>query len=86
MIKLLAIEASRGVKQAPFVVLAGVQMPASLVEIGFITNAREERRLATGEGRRAVVEALVEAVEVYRKRHDARRGIGSGGRAQREAP
>jgi len=79
-------EASRGVKQAPFVVLAGVQMPASLVEIGFITNAREERRLATGEGRRAVVEALVEAVEVYRKRHDARRGIGSGGRAQREAP
>ena len=69
-------DVSRGVKQAPFVVLAGVQMPASLVEIGFITNASEERRLGTGAGRRAVVEALVEAIEVYRERHDARRGLG----------
>lgn len=68
---------SRGVKQAPFVVLAGVQMPASLVEIGFITNEREERRLATSAGRAAIVAALVEAVEVYRGRHDARRGIAS---------
>ena len=42
---------SRGVKQAPFVVLMGVQMPAVLVEVGFITNAREEGRL--DERRRA---------------------------------
>jgi len=67
---------SRGVKQAPFVVLSGVQMPASLIEIGFITNGREERTLGTVAGRRSVVEALVEAIEVYRGRHDARRGIG----------
>jgi len=70
-------EASRGVKQAPFVVLAGVRMPASLVEIGFITNARDERDLDSGAGRRSVIEALVEAIEVYRWRHDARRGVGS---------
>jgi len=68
---------SRGVKQAPFVVLAGVQMPASLVEIGFITNRRDERTLAAGAGRRSIIEALVEAIGVYRGRHDVRRGIRS---------
>ena len=47
---------SRGVKQAPFVVLMGVQMPAALVEIGFITNAREEGALATDAERERIAE------------------------------
>ena len=74
----LAVEGpggSRGVKQAPFVVLSGVQMPASLVEIGFITNRADERRLRSEEGQRRVVAALVEAVEEYRRRYDAQRGL-----------
>jgi len=66
---------SRGVKQAPFVVLSGVQMPAALVEIGFITNAGDERSMRSPDGRRAVVAALVEAVVEFGRRHDARRGI-----------
>lgn len=66
---------SRGVKQAPFVVLSGVQMPASLVEIGFITNPADETRLRSAQGRRRVVAALVEAVEEYRRRYDAQRGL-----------
>jgi len=49
---------SRGVKQAPFVVLTGVNMPAALVEIGFVTNADEVKRL----GRRDVQVALAEAI------------------------
>ncbi|MBI3399126.1 MAG: N-acetylmuramoyl-L-alanine amidase, partial [Deltaproteobacteria bacterium] len=40
---------NRGVKQAPFIVLAGAAMPAALVEIGFISNAQEEKRLASKE-------------------------------------
>ena len=39
---------SRGVKQAPFFVLMGVQMPATLVEIGFITNPADESALTAG--------------------------------------
>lgn len=66
---------SRGVKQAPFVVLSGVQMPAMLVEIGFITNAREERLLKSGSGRKAIVAALSESVREYGRRYDARRGV-----------
>jgi len=49
---------SRGVKQAPFVVLTGVNMPAALVEIGFVTNAAEVKRL----GRRDVQGALAKAI------------------------
>ncbi len=65
---------SRGVKQAPFVVLTGVQMPALLVEIGFITNADDARLLRGSGGRDAVVDALVAAVVEFGRRYDARRG------------
>jgi hypothetical protein len=35
----------RGIKQAPFYVLMGARMPAILVEVSFISNRAEERRL-----------------------------------------
>ena len=74
----IAPETSRGVKQAPFVVLDGVQMPAALVEIGFISNLRDERSMRSAAGRRAVVAAVAEAVVEFGRRHDARRGLGAG--------
>ncbi len=66
----------RGVKQAPFVVLAGVQMPASLVEIGFLTNPEEERALRRTERRQRIVDALAQAVMEFGRRYDAKRGLG----------
>ena len=66
---------SRGVKQAPFVVLMGVQMPAALVEIGFITNPAEERDLASPEYRDRLADALARAVAEFADRYDARRGV-----------
>lgn len=66
---------SRGVKQAPFAVLTGVQMPAALVEIGFITNASDERDLAARRGRERIVAALARAVTEFGRRYDARRGV-----------
>jgi len=64
---------SRGVKQAPFVVLMGVQMPAALVEIGFITNAREEQKLGSAEQRGRIAVDLAGAILEFGRRFDARR-------------
>jgi N-acetylmuramoyl-L-alanine amidase len=66
---------SRGVKQAPFVVLMGVQMPAALVEIGFLTNRDEARSLSSSKTRHEMALALAEAVLEFGRRYDARRGI-----------
>jgi N-acetylmuramoyl-L-alanine amidase len=70
---------SRGVKQAPFVVLMGVHSPAVLVEVGFITNAKEESRLASRAERERLVTGLAEAVAAFRARQDARLGIAESG-------
>jgi N-acetylmuramoyl-L-alanine amidase len=70
---------SRGVKQAPFVVLQGVQMPSSLVEIGFVTNPEESRRLRSSRARDEIAAALAEAVLEFGRRYDARRGVNLGG-------
>jgi N-acetylmuramoyl-L-alanine amidase len=67
---------ARGVKQAPFVVLEGVQMPAALVEIGFLTNRLDEGLLRGSSERERIVSALVSAALEFGRRYDARRGIG----------
>lgn len=72
--------ASRGVKQAPFVVLLGVQMPAVLVEIGFLSNPADEQALSSPRRRAAIAAALEGAVVEYAERYDALRGVEDVGR------
>jgi len=67
---------ARGVKQAPFVVLEGVQMPAALVEIGFLTNRLDEQTLRGNSERERIVSALTSAALEFGRRYDARRGVG----------
>ena len=66
---------SRGVKQAPFVVLMGVQMPASLLEIGFVTNPEEEKGLKRAKRRDEIARAISRAIGAFAARYDERRGI-----------
>jgi N-acetylmuramoyl-L-alanine amidase len=74
---------SRGVKQAMFVVLSGVQMPAALVEVGFVTHHGDEGVMNGTEGRKAIVNALEKAVIAFGERYDARRGGKTAGPAAR---
>jgi N-acetylmuramoyl-L-alanine amidase len=54
-----------GVKSALFYVLLGAQMPAVLVETGFISNRSEEQRLASPEYRTEVARAVGRAVRAF---------------------
>lgn len=56
---------SRGVKQAPFRVLIGVNAPAVLVEVAFITNPEEEQKIASEPFRRAVAETLAGSLDTF---------------------
>ena len=63
---------NRGVKQAGFYVLGGAAMPAILIEVGFLTNRKEEKKLATSEYREAVARAIYAGLAEYKRRYDQR--------------
>lgn len=63
---------SRGVKQAGFYVLGGAAMPAILIEVGFLTNRKEEKKLATPEHREALARAIYAGLAEYKRRYDQR--------------
>jgi N-acetylmuramoyl-L-alanine amidase len=56
---------TRGVKQAPFRVLIGVNAPAVLVEVAFISNPEEEQKIASEEFRKAVAETLAGSLDTF---------------------
>jgi N-acetylmuramoyl-L-alanine amidase len=66
---------NRGVKSAPFFVLIGAAMPSILVEAGFITNPREERKLTTGSYRQEIAEALLTGIAKFKDRYEKRVGM-----------
>jgi len=63
---------NRGVKQAGFYVLGGAAMPAILIEIGFVTNPKEERRLKESRYRDEVARAIYAGIVEYKRHWDQR--------------
>jgi len=58
-------ETNRGVKQAPFIVLTGANMPAVLSEISFVSNASDESLLLESGQRQRVAEGLFRGIAAY---------------------
>lgn len=56
---------NRGVKAARFYVMTHSQCPASLIELGFITNPREEKLLASEDYQQKLAQAITNAVNRY---------------------
>ena len=61
---------SLGVKQAPFYVLIGAQMPAILVETGFLTNSMERKRLVSKNYQEEVTQGICDGIKRYIKSID----------------
>ncbi len=64
---------SRGVRQAPFLVLSGTKMPSALVEIGFISHPQEGRLLGGDRYQARVAQALADGVRDFAERVLVRR-------------
>ena len=58
---------SRGVKQAPYMVLHKAFMPSILIEMGFISNAAEGAKLDSDAGQQQIAEAIADAIIAFKK-------------------
>jgi len=61
----LAKTANRGEKESRFYVLRNTLIPAVLVEVGFLTNAREAKQLQTSTYRQRIAHGLAESIMEY---------------------
>jgi N-acetylmuramoyl-L-alanine amidase len=56
----------RGVQQGPIRVLIGVNMPAVLIEMGYLTNLEEAQALASSAHQADIVQALTDTIGAFR--------------------
>jgi len=54
-----------GVREAPFWVLVGAQMPAILVEVGYISNRVEKKRIFTSRYQNLIARGIASGVDNY---------------------
>lgn len=72
---------SRGVKQAPFMVLHKAYMPRVLVETGFISNPKDGLLLDSQEGQMKVAKTIADAIISYKREY-----FGNGSNENEERP
>ena len=65
----------RGVKAARFAVLRGAMMPAVLIEVGFLTNRREESKLKNTSFRDKVASAICRSLLSYKREFERTNGF-----------
>ncbi|GAB7141179.1 hypothetical protein RsTz2092_11440 [Deferribacterales bacterium RsTz2092] len=59
-----------GIKQAPFFVLVGANMPAILTEVGFLSNKNEAERMRTSEYQKLVAQGIFNGILAYAGRYN----------------
>lgn len=61
----LSGQRNRGVREAPFIVLTGANMPAILTEISFLSNSADEGNLKSSHYRQQIAQALYDGISSY---------------------
>lgn len=61
---------NRGVKQANFYVLRGAYMPSVLIEMGFISNPEEEKKLVKDDYQNKIAEAIYAGIRNFKFKYD----------------
>ena len=68
---------NRGVKSARFYVLKWAQMPAVLIEVGFVSHRTEGRRLASAGYQQHVTEGIAHGLLTYKQHYERTNGFSS---------
>jgi hypothetical protein len=58
---------NRGVREAPFIVLTGANMPAILTEISFLSNPEDESNVGNSHYRQKIAQSLYDGISTYIK-------------------
>ena len=76
----------RGVKQAGFVVLHQTFMPSVLIEVGFLSNNKEEDFLRSDKGQAKIAKSIVAGIKEYKKELDKNTVVSVIKTSQKETP
>lgn len=65
------VSKSRGIKQAPLLVLWKTTMPSVLIEVGFLSNSSDRSVLVKAENRDAIANDIFEAFRQFKEQYDS---------------
>ncbi len=77
---------NRGVKQAGFLVLRQVAMPSVLIELGFISNAEEEKYMASQSGAAELAYSIYKSIKSFKSSYDGRKVVMKHGSEKTSSP
>lgn len=66
---------NRGIKSARFYVLKGTQIPSVLVEVGFISNSSDEKKLTSPSYKQAIACAIAKGILNYKRFYESTDGF-----------
>jgi N-acetylmuramoyl-L-alanine amidase len=63
------------IRQAPFYVISRTNIPSILIELGFLTNARDAERLTKAEFQKEIAQKIYRGLVSFRNSHEKTRNL-----------